>query len=108
MSAFIVWRLSVTPGLAPPRRRRVRPGRQPSSLRFEDTLEVTSLRAAEGGMGVPELAMLSGDGGEEPPPRRRSIVALTLAITLAAAAGAAALWTVGYYVSRLIAQISTK
>ena len=57
---------------------------------------------------MPELALLSGEEAEEPRRRKRSLVTLTLAVTLAAAAGAAAIWTLGYYIAQLIAHATAK
>ena len=102
ISAFTVWRLSSTPGITPPRSRAVRTEREASSLRFEDTLEVTAARRGQTGYGMPQFSLHPGEGAEEPPRRKRSLVALTLAITLAAAAGAALLWSLGFYITRLI------
>ena len=90
----VVWRLSAGPtAISRPRRR----------VRFDETLEVTSLPIAEGGISLASSSIAFEESPADPPHRTWSAVRLILLILVVAGIGAGTIWAIAHFVNEALA-----
>jgi hypothetical protein len=95
IAGTVVWRLSGGPsmGLSGSRRR----------VRFDETLEVTSLPVVEGGFPLGSTSIAFEESPAEPPHRTWSVVRLVLLILVIAGIGAGTIWGIAHFVNEALA-----
>jgi hypothetical protein len=90
----VVWRLSAGPtGISRPRRR----------VRFDETLEVTSLPITEGGISLASSSIAFEESPADPPHRTWSAVRLALLILVIAGIGAGTIWAIAHFLNEALA-----
>ncbi|MEX2458243.1 MAG: hypothetical protein WD770_04595, partial [Actinomycetota bacterium] len=90
----VVWRLSAGPaGISRPRRR----------VRFDETLEVTSLPVVEGGISLASSSIAFEESPADPSHRTWSAFRLVLLIVAVAGIGAGTIWVIARFLNEALA-----